>query len=129
MGKTYFIEKLLKLLIDKNKNVKEVENAFERMIIIDAWKFSNSKNIPLEFENRLSEILLKLNMEPKTIKQSEKKFKKAVEKIVKILFFSIEVNLGIFKFKPEKPHNKKSLEYEKKIEEAIKKVQNNEKKQ
>lgn len=54
-GKTFFIENLIKLSKNKKIDLKE----FKNIIIIDAWKYSNSKNIPEEIMAELFLILTK----------------------------------------------------------------------
>lgn len=54
-GKTFFIENFMKLLFDK----KIKSDVFEKFIIIDAWKFSNSKDVPYEFIAELTRKILK----------------------------------------------------------------------
>lgn len=92
-GKTYFIENLLKLMFD-NKIESKV---FKKFIIIDAWKFSNSKDVPLEFSIELSKKLIKsqLDDQPEEVKaEITKRFLK------KIIPASInwQINAGVFSF-------------------------------
>lgn len=55
-GKTHFIENFLELLI-LNKIKSEI---FKKTMIIDAWKFSNSKDVPVEFMQELTKTLIKM---------------------------------------------------------------------
>lgn len=56
-GKTYFIENIVKLFIDKKVSSK----IFENIIIIDVWRFSSHKEIPvqllMELSNKLSSLI------------------------------------------------------------------------
>lgn len=85
-GKTYFIENILKLMIDK-----ELEsNIFTKMLIIDAWKFSNSKDVPIEFIEELGKSLIGLNNGTIESKIGNKKIiKKLVDKLA-----PSSINLG-----------------------------------
>lgn len=57
-GKTFFIENFIKLFIDK----KIESNVFKKIIIIDAWKFSNSKDVPVEFAIELSNKIINMQI-------------------------------------------------------------------
>jgi len=61
-GKTYFIENFMKLFIDQ----KLTSNIFKKIMIIDAWKFSNSKDVPVEFAFELSKRLIKIQANTET---------------------------------------------------------------
>ncbi|CRX37085.1 / / hypothetical protein / 586887:588569 Forward [Candidatus Hepatoplasma crinochetorum] len=56
-GKTFFIESFTKHFIDN----KIIASKFKKIIILDAWKYSNSKNIPDEIMSELFYILSEKN--------------------------------------------------------------------
>lgn len=69
IGKTFFIEQLLK----KMQMNKINNNIFEKSIVIDAWKFSHSKNIPDDFIKELSNSLFDINYSDVNNENEEKK--------------------------------------------------------
>jgi hypothetical protein len=71
-GKTYFIENFVKLFIDK----KIKSDLFKKIIIIDAWKFSNSRDVPMEFVAELSNILVNLQTHAKDVETKKSLVKK-----------------------------------------------------
>lgn len=92
-GKTYFIENLMKLLIDK-----EVESKlFKRMVIIDAWKFSNSKDVPLEFAAELTKLLLKSSGKNLSTEKLEKVVANMLRKVAPASL-SWQISAGLFSF-------------------------------
>jgi hypothetical protein len=71
-GKTYFIENFVKLFIDE-----EIKSeVFKKIIIIDAWKFSNSRDVPFEFAAELARILINMQTKVKDQKIWKLLFKK-----------------------------------------------------
>jgi hypothetical protein len=71
-GKTYFIENFVKLFIDE-----EIKSeTFKKIIIIDAWKFSNSRDVPVEFVAELARILIDMQTKVKDQKIWKLLFKK-----------------------------------------------------
>lgn len=117
-GKTFFIEKLIKNLIDNNVNLE----IFKNVIIIDAWRHSTHDNIPNELIN---EILLKLfetlSKDEKKITQIEKIFEKCSKFILNSFINAIKDKTHLdFKNIEENKENEKSLnEISKKIKPTI----------
>lgn len=124
-GKTFFIENFIKLFIDK----KIESNVFKKIIIIDAWKFSNSKDVPVEFAIELSNKIIDMQIS----NESE-----ATKKVIKqrildwIIPDSLTWKLNLFNFMSlEGKHTNKNLkdnEDEENIEineQIWKKIQNN----
>jgi hypothetical protein len=71
-GKTYFVENFIKLFIDK-----EIESdVFKKIIIIDAWKFSNSTDVPMEFAAELSSILVDIQTDVQDLETKKSLIKK-----------------------------------------------------
>ncbi|BDV03776.1 MAG: hypothetical protein HPPSJP_4970 [Candidatus Hepatoplasma scabrum] len=68
-GKTYFIESFAKHFIDKEIKLK----TFKKIIILDVWKYSNSKKIPDEIISELFSILINKTRKEK-LKENLKKF-------------------------------------------------------
>ena len=60
-GKTFFIESLIKNIIDK----KTRSEIFQKIILIDVWKYSNSSNVPEEIVEELLCSLIKQNNDKK----------------------------------------------------------------
>lgn len=90
-GKTYFVESMMKHFI--KGNIKS--EVFKRCYIIDAWKFSNSENVSIEFAVELSKHLLESS---EKLKNAEKKdlFKKIVSSIVpSSISISIPTPIGV----------------------------------
>ena len=57
-GKTYFIEEVAKYFFDHQQEIKQnKEIVFERIIIIDTWKYSNSGNVVEEIMTELFSVL------------------------------------------------------------------------
>ncbi|ALV23462.1 hypothetical protein ASO20_02270 [Mycoplasma sp. (ex Biomphalaria glabrata)] len=120
-GKTFFIENFLKLFIDK-----EIESKiFEKMIIIDAWKFSNSKDIPAEFITQLTNKLIKTHLSDVNDEGIKNKMRvKMLKKFLSLLEFSyiIKSDYGLeqawkLNFKePNNDTNKEEIDYWSKIE-------------
>jgi hypothetical protein len=71
-GKTYFIENFVKLFIDEKIKL----DIFKKIIIIDAWKFSNSRDVPMEFAAELSNILVNLQTHVEDVETKKSLVKK-----------------------------------------------------
>ena len=76
-GKTYFVENLITYFDKKIKEKQEL--FFEKIIFLDAWKYSISKNSPKELMNALLNAIGALN--PKWKKEREKWEKENNKKI------------------------------------------------
>ncbi|CRX37091.1 / / hypothetical protein / 586887:588569 Forward [Candidatus Hepatoplasma crinochetorum] len=74
-GKTHFIEKLAKNFIDQKINLK----TFKNIIILDVWKYSNSKHIPDEIMAELFFILSKIYDKEDTKKLMQKLHRFAIK--------------------------------------------------
>lgn len=90
-GKTFFIENFLKQFIDE----KIKSDVFKKMIIIDAWKFSNSRDVPLEFTEELTKKLIMAHVKSADEKTSNGIVKKMVKWIVPASV-SWQVGMGVF---------------------------------
>ncbi|ATI73665.1 P-loop NTPase fold protein [Mesoplasma florum] len=89
-GKTFFIESFTKSFIDKQIQ----SNIFDSIIIIDAWKFSSSNSVPVEFASEISKNIVKLHNVPENIKEG------VINKFFKFITPSqisatLSLNLGI----------------------------------
>lgn len=60
-GKTRFVENLIKLIIKKELESK----TFKKIILIDAWKYSTSKDVPLEFVSEISKRIVSIKIKNK----------------------------------------------------------------
>ncbi|AHK22643.1 KAP family P-loop domain containing protein [Candidatus Hepatoplasma crinochetorum Av] len=102
-GKTFFIESLAKHIIDNNIKT----NIFKNIIILDSWKYSNSKNIPDEIISELFYILaIKYGTKENNLKEKLKKFGR--------LFFNATVlswanNFGKLDLEKIKPKEEKEI--------------------
>lgn len=130
VGKTYFIENFLKLLIDDEK--KEINSEkFKNMIIIDAWKFSNSNDHWFSFLEELAKKILASN--DKYIKDDEikKGFLKTMFKKLKISNITWSINLPLLSFgathdsNNPKTSDKNQQQQEKTIDDIMKIFTNN----
>ncbi|BDV02542.1 MAG: hypothetical protein HPAVJP_4310 [Candidatus Hepatoplasma vulgare] len=115
-GKTFFIENLIKLAIDEKEKGIDFKN-FKKIIIIDAWKYSNSENIPDEIMSELFSIFIKLYPKYKEI------FKKIAYKIFNTaaIPWAKKINIDINKIDIERKENENIIDYFKKtsIEKTI----------
>ncbi|WDA55026.1 MAG: hypothetical protein PPFGHCPK_01507 (plasmid) [Spiroplasma endosymbiont of Drosophila atripex] len=119
-GKTFFIENFIKLFIDK----KIKSNIFKKIIIIDAWKFSNSKDIPFEFAIELSNKIVNMHIN----NESEETKHAIVQKILDwIIPDSLKWQLKFFNFITlEGKHTNKNLnENKENIKTLWKKIKEN----
>lgn len=124
-GKTFFIENFIKLFIDK----KIKSDIFKKIIIIDAWKFSNSKDVPVEFAIELSNKIINMH-----ISNESEKIKAIIKQRILdwIIPDSLTWKLNFFNFLSlEGKHTNKNLKENEKeekkeiIESAWKKIQEN----
>ncbi|MGL5521784.1 MAG: P-loop NTPase fold protein, partial [Metamycoplasmataceae bacterium] len=64
-GKTFFIESLVKYIANKDSDIKS--SIFKKIIIIDAWKYSSTKDVPNELMIELFSKIVKIKSKKKTI--------------------------------------------------------------
>ncbi len=77
-GKTYFVENLITYFDKKIKEKKEI--FFEKIIFLDAWKYSISKNSPKELMDALLNAIGELNPNWAKVKKDwEKEHKETIE--------------------------------------------------
>lgn len=77
-GKTFFIEKLLELLIEEKVKLSKIK----RIFVIDSWKFVSSKNVQHDFVKELFSYLLNDCKFKKNFNKAFKFYMKYINKIV-----------------------------------------------